>query len=288
MATVALLGTGIMGSGIGQNLLKKGHTLRVYNRTADKAQALVDAGATLAATPREAAQGAEVVIGMVGDDKASRAVWTGDDGALTGVTSGAVLVECSTLSPEWVRELAKLAEEKGCALLDSPVTGSKPAAEAGEIGLLVGGDPAVLEQARPVLEAFSNRIMHFGPVGSGETMKLINNLLGAVQVASLSEALLLAQRTGLDMQQVATMLTNGAPASPIVKTKIERIIERDYDETHFALRWMFKDASYGLAIAQELGQSMPVLAAAREVYARAVERGFGDGDFAAVLEGVEG
>lgn len=287
MDTVALLGTGIMGIGIGTNLLKKGYGLRVYNRTADKAQPLLDAGATLAATPREAAQGASVVISMVGDDTASRGVWTGDDGALAGVAAGTVLVECSTLTPEWVRELNGLAADVGCALLDSPVTGSKPAAEAGELGLLVGGDAAVIEQVRPVLEAFSTRIMHFGPTGSGETMKLINNLLGAVQVASISEALLLAERTGLDMQQVTTMLTNGAPASPIVKTKIDRIVARDYDETHFALRWMFKDAGYGLKVAEELGQSMPVLAAARAVYERAVERGFGDKDFAAVAEGVK-
>jgi 3-hydroxyisobutyrate dehydrogenase len=283
---IALLGTGIMGAGIGQNVLKKGYALRVYNRTADKAQPLVDAGATLAASPREAAQGADVVISMIGDDNASRAMWTGDDGALAGVAAGTVLVECSTLTPDWVRELAELAAAKGCSLLDSPVTGSKPAAEAGELGLLIGGDQATLEKVRPVLEAFSNRIMYFGPVGSGETMKLINNLLGAVQVASISEALLLAERTGLDMQQVTTMLINGAPASPIVKTKIDRIIARDYDETHFALRWMFKDASYGLHIAEGLGQPMPVLAAARAIYERAVERGFGDSDFAAVAEGV--
>lgn len=284
---IAVLGTGVMGAGIAKNLLKKGYAVRVYNRTAAKAQPVVDAGASLAATPREAAQGANVVISVIGDDAASRAVWTGEDGALAGAAAGTILIECSTLTPDWVRELGVLAEAQGCSFLDAPMTGSKPAAEAGELGLLVGGNEETLNQVRPVLEAFTNRILYFGPVGSGETMKVINNLLGAVQVASISEALRLAERTGLRMDEVLNMLTNGAPASPIVKMKIERVAARDYEDVHFALRWMLKDASYGLHIAEGLGQSMPVLNAAREVYARAVERGFGDKDFAAVGEGVQ-
>jgi|HigsolmetaAR201D_1030396.scaffolds.fasta_scaffold26266_2 3-hydroxyisobutyrate dehydrogenase len=283
---IAVLGMGVMGAGIAKNLLKNGYAVRVYNRTASKAQPVVDAGASFAATPREAAQGADVVISVIGDDAASRAVWTGDDGALAGAKAGAILIECSTLTPAWVRELGVLAEAQGCSFLDAPMTGSKPAAEAGELGLLVGGNEEVLEQVRPVLNAFANRIIYLGPVGSGETMKVINNLLGAVQVASLAEALRLAERTGLRMDEVVNMLSNAAPASPIVKTKIERVAARDYDEVHFALRWMLKDASYGLQVAESLGQSMPVLRAAREVYARAVERGFGDKDFAAVGEGV--
>jgi 3-hydroxyisobutyrate dehydrogenase len=140
-----------MGNGMAQNLLKAGFPLAVYNRTRAKAEPLAERDARVAATPREAAEGADILLAMVGDDVASRAVWLGDDGALAAARRGAVLVECSTLSPEWVRELAGLAAERGLAFLDAPVTGSKDAAEAGALKLMVGGDAAAIEQARPGL-----------------------------------------------------------------------------------------------------------------------------------------
>lgn len=286
MLKVALLGLGIMGSGMAQNLLKAGFPLSVYNRTRAKAVPLGDQGARVADTPRAAAEGADVVIAMVGDDAASRAIWLGADGALAGASSGAVLVECSTLSLDWVRQLAGLAAERGLTLLDSPVTGSKDAAAAGELKLIVGGDPAALERARPALEAISQRIYHFGPTGAGATVKLVNNLMGAVQIAALAEGLLLAERAGLDMQQVVPFIINAAPGSPIVKGKAARIAARDYDDTQFALRWMHKDASYALAAANEYGVPMPTLAAARELYQMAKGLGFGEQDFAAVAEGL--
>ena len=284
MQTVALLGLGVMGSGMAQNLLKAGFRLSVYNRTRAKADALAERGARVADTPRDAAHGAEVVISMVGDDAASRAIWLGDRGALAGAAAGAVLVECSTLSLAWVRELAALAGARGLALLDSPVAGSKDAAAAGELKLMVGGDAAALERARPALEAVSQRIFHFGPSGAGALMKLVNNLMGAVQVAALAEGLALAERGGLDLQQVVPFILNGAPGSPIVKGKAARMAARDYGDTQFALKWMHKDTTYALRAADELGAPMPTLAAAREVYRIARNLGLDDADFAAVVE----
>jgi 3-hydroxyisobutyrate dehydrogenase len=149
MQKVAILGLGIMGNGMAHNLLKAGFALTVYNRSREKAAALEAAGAQVADTPKAA----------------SRSVWLGDDGALAGVRSDTLLIECSTLSTGWVRELAELAGRRGCAFLDAPVTGSKPVAESGELGFLVGGDAAALERARPVLEAMGQRINHLGPVG---------------------------------------------------------------------------------------------------------------------------
>lgn len=283
MQRVAVLGLGIMGSGMAHNLLRAGFALTVYNRTPQKAQALVAAGAQLAATPREAAQTADVVIGMVADDHGSRTIWLGDDGALAGLQSGATLIESSTLTTGWVRELAGLAQARGCTFLDAPVRGSKAQAESGQLGFLVGGDAASLEQARPVLEAMGQRIDHLGPVGSGATMKLVNNLMGGVQVAVLSEALLLAERAGLDMERVVDLLTNGAPGSPIVKGKAPRIVGRDYT-TEFALRWMHKDLSYALDEAVQHDVPLPTVAAAREIYRLALAHGHGDADFAAVAE----
>lgn len=281
---VALLGLGIMGGGMAQNLLKAGFPLSVYNRTRAKAEPLAAQGARIAATPREAAAGAEVVIAMVGDDVASRAVWLGDDGALAGAAPGALLVECSTLSLAWVRELAGLAAERGLAFLDAPVTGSKDAAAAGELKLMVGGDAAALERARPALEAISQRIIHFGPTGAGATIKLVNNLMGGVQAAVLAEGLALAERAGLDMEQVVTFIINAAPGSPLVKGKAARMAHHDYGDTQFALRWMHKDASYALRAAEEYGVPMPTVAAAREVYQLARNLGYDDADFAAVIE----
>jgi 3-hydroxyisobutyrate dehydrogenase len=286
MNKVALLGLGVMGHGMAQNLLKAGFELTVYNRTRSKAEDLAGPGARVADTPRAAAAGAEIVLSMVGDDLASRAVWLGGDGALAGMQPGAVAVECSTLSLEWVRELAGHMAEKGIAFLDAPVTGSKDAAEAGELRLMVGGDEAVLERARPVLEAISRRVDRFGPSGAGATIKLINNLMGSVQAAVLAEGLALAERAGLDMEQVVTFIINAAPGSPLVKGKAARMARRDYADTQFALKWMHKDATYALRAADEYGVPMPTLAAAREVYRMARNLGLDDADFAAVIEAV--
>jgi len=284
MQNIALLGLGVMGAGMANNLIKAGFPLAVYNRTRAKAAPLAAQGARVADTPRAAAQGADVVIAMVGDDHASRAIWLGDDGALDGAGSGAVLVECSTLSVGWVRELAALAAARGLAFLDSPVTGSKDAAAAGELKLMVGGDAAALEHVRPALEAISQRIIHFGPNGAGALVKLVNNLMGAVQAVALAEGLALAERAGLDLEQVVPFIINGAPGSPLVKGKAARMAARDYGDTQFALRWMHKDATYALRAADEFGVPMPTVAAAREVYRLARNQGLDDADFAAVIE----
>lgn len=286
MQQVALLGLGIMGSGMAHNLVRKGFPLTVYNRTREKAASLEAAGARVAATPKAAGAEAEVVVCMVADDVASRAMWLGDDGALAGVQQGTILIEASTLSTAWVRELGQLAHARGATLLDAPVGGSKPQAEGGELTFFIGGDADVLAQVRPVLEAMGQRINHLGPAGSGATMKLVNNLMGGVQVAVLAEGLRLAEQAGLDMQQVVTILTNGAPGSPIVKGKAERMAQGDYD-THFALRWMHKDLSYALDEAMHQTVPLPTVAAAREVYRLAMARGFADVDFAAVIEALK-
>jgi 3-hydroxyisobutyrate dehydrogenase len=275
-----------MGGGMAQNLLKAGFPLAVYNRTRSKSEPLASKGARVADTPREAAADAEIVIAMVGDDTASRTIWLGEDGALAGAKPDTILVECSTLSLEWVRELASAAAARNVAFLDAPVTGSKDAAEAGELRLMVGGDTAALERARPALEAISKRIDHFGPTGAGATMKLINNLMGGVQAAVLGEGLALAERAGLNMEQVVTFIINAAPGSPLVKGKAARMAHRDYEDTQFALKWMHKDTTYALRAADEYGVPMPTLAAAREVYRIARNLGLDDADFAAVFEAV--
>ena len=155
MQRVALLGLGAMGAGLAANWLKKGYPLTIYNRTPEKAKALAGAGAKVAATPREAAKNADFIVGLVPDDEVSRAVWLGEEGALAGAKKSAIAIESSTLTPDWVRELAGEAEKRGLDFLDAPLGGSKPAAAAGEVRFFVGGEAAALEAARPALAAVS-------------------------------------------------------------------------------------------------------------------------------------
>jgi 3-hydroxyisobutyrate dehydrogenase len=281
---VTLLGLGIMGSGIASNLLKHDFNVTIYNRTREKAEAFVSQGATVADTPRDAVQNADVVLSIVGDDQASRNVWLGDNGGLAALKSGAVVIESSTLSPEWVRELAQLVQEKGGAFLDSPVAGSKQAAAEGQLVLLIGGDPAVIEQVKPVLEAISQRQAHLGPIGAGATWKLINNMMVAVHVAAVAEALALSEAAGLDLEQIKTLIENGAANSNIVKGKMPSMLERNYDNPNFALKWMRKDASYATQLATDYGIDVATVEAAAKIFEVAEAQGLGDQDFAAVIE----
>ncbi|MFN4295119.1 MAG: NAD(P)-dependent oxidoreductase, partial [Thermoflexales bacterium] len=185
MQHIAVLGLGIMGSGIARNLFKAGYVIHVYNRTAEKARPLLEAGAQWADSPREAAARADVVISIVGDDTASRAMWLGDQGALNGMRANAVGVEASTLSVEWVRALHQLAQGRGLAFVDAPVTGSRVAAANGTLTFLVGAHPDALERVRPTLERCGSTILHLGPPTSGAIFKLINNMMAAVHIAAL-------------------------------------------------------------------------------------------------------
>jgi 3-hydroxyisobutyrate dehydrogenase len=282
MQRVALLGLGTMGAGMAANWLAKGFQLSVWNRTHARAQALAGKGARVATTPREAAEGADCVFAMVADDAASRAVWLGDDGALAGAKTGAVVVESSTLTPDWVRELAGHARAKGCGFLDAPVGGSRLAAASGELRLFVGGDAATLDKARPALIAIGSKIDLLGPAGAGATWKLINNQLVAAQVAALGEALDVARKAGFRPVQISSLILNGAASSPIVKTKLPSMLSGDYDEPDFALSLMLKDARYAAALAQSLGAPADLVSSAVKAFARAEAKGLGAKDIAAV------
>jgi 3-hydroxyisobutyrate dehydrogenase len=282
MQRVALLGLGAMGAGMAANWLAKGFGLTVWNRTRARTQALADKGARVATTPREAAEGADCVFAMVADDAASRAVWLGDDAALAGAKTGAVVVESSTLTPDWVRELAGRARAKGCAFLDAPVGGSRQAAASGELRLFVGGDAATLDKARPALIAIGSKIDLLGPAGAGATWKLINNQLIAAQVAALGEALDVARKAGFRPVQISSLILNGAASSPIVKMKLPSMLNGDYDEPDFALSLMLKDARYAAALAQSLGAPADLVSSAVKAFARAEAKGLGAKDIAAV------
>ena len=280
---VALIGLGLMGSGMARRLLGAGFPLAVWNRNPERAKALAAEGAHVAATPRDAAARADVVLSMVADDAASRAVWLGDHGALAGATRGAVLVECSTLTVGWIGQLFREVAARGCELLDAPVTGSKPHAASGELVFLVGGSAAALETARPALTAMSRAILHVGASGRGALLKLVNNFMCGVQAASLAEALALIERSGLDRAKSLELLTTGAPGSPLVKTLSARMTARDYTP-NFLLRLMAKDLTYALAEGRRYGLALSTVASALEVVDQAVAAGNGEEDFSALVE----
>jgi 3-hydroxyisobutyrate dehydrogenase len=282
---VAILGLGIMGVGMAGRVLSAGFPLTVYNRNREKAMAFASQGATVAATPREAAATADIVITMVADDTASRDVWLGENGALAGARNGAVLIESSTVSVPWVRELAAAAVERGCELLDAPVTGSKPHAASGELLFLVGGSASVLAVARPVLAVMSRDMVHLGPTGSGALLKLVNNFLCGVQAASFAEATALIDAGGLDRQKAVAVLTNGAPGSPLIKIISARAAAGDFSP-NFLLRLMAKDIGYALTEGARDGVTLQTAGAALAVFKNAIESGRGDQDFAAVIGSV--
>jgi 3-hydroxyisobutyrate dehydrogenase len=280
---VAMIGLGLMGSGMARRLLGAGFPLAVWNRNPERAKALAVEGAHVAATPRDAASRADVVLSMVADDAASRAVWLGDNGALAGASRGAVLVESSTLTVGWIGQLFREVAARGCELLDAPVTGSKPHAASGELVFLVGGSAAALETARPVLAAMSRAILHVGATGRGALLKLVNNFMCGVQAASLAEALALIERSGLDRAKSLELLTTGAPGSPLVKTLSARMTARDYTP-NFLLRLMAKDLTYALAEGRKYGLALATVASALEVVDQAVAAGNGEEDFSVLVE----
>jgi 3-hydroxyisobutyrate dehydrogenase len=283
--SVALLGLGIMGSGMADNLLKAGFPLTVWNRTTTRAQPLAAKGARIAATPADAVRGAQVIIAMLADDAASRHVWLGEHGALAAAEEDAVLIDCSTVSPAWIAELSHQAAQRGLQFLDAPVTGSRMQAEGGQLNFLVGGEEAALAKVRSVLEAMSKEIVFLGPVGSGAKMKLINNFLSAVQIASLAEGLTWIERSGLDRDKALAFLKTGAPGSPLLGVISTRMASQNY-AVNFYLRLLAKDIRYAENEAASCDVELSTAMAARRLFENAVEQGYGDQDMSAVIEPV--
>jgi 3-hydroxyisobutyrate dehydrogenase len=280
---VALIGTGTMGGGMAANLLKAGFPLAVYNRTRAKAEPFAAQGARVADTPATAVKGARLVLSMLSDDDASREAWTGRDGALAAAEPGAILVECSTVSIAWVEELASFAQVRGLELLDAPVTGSRVQAEGGQLTFLAGGSEDALAAVRAPLEAMGKEIIHLGAVTSGAKMKLLNNFLCGVQVASLAEGMAWLERSGLDRDKALQVLKSGAPGSPLIATISARMTSEDYT-VNFLLRLLSKDLAYAHAAAEHSGVELSTAANAQRLFDRAAAAGYGEKDMSAVVE----
>jgi 3-hydroxyisobutyrate dehydrogenase len=274
MTRVAFIGLGRMGHGMAGRYLDAGFTVAVWNRSKAKAEDLIARGAQWATSPEDAAIDADAVVTMVADDEASRAVWLGKDGAATTMKAGTLAIECSTVSYLHALDLSRELRGRGLIYIDSPVTGLPDAAASGKLTLLVGADAADLEQARPYLAPLSSTIRHFGAVGTGTVYKLINNLMGAIQIAGIAEGLAIAEQAGLDMKLVLESIETGVAASPQVIRHSRRMATRNFAGASFTASLRHKDAAYAVALAESLLADAPLVGrAAVQAYARAKAHG---------------
>src|ERR1700694_5983774 len=270
MAHVAFIGLGHMGHGMAGRYLDSGFDIALWNRSKAKPENRIARGARWGHSPADAADGADAIVTMVADDDASRAVWLGNDGAALTANTGTLAIECSTVSYRHALDLARELRGRGLIYIDSPVTGLPDAAASGKLTLLVGAEPADLERARPYLAPLSTTIRHFGAVGTGTVYKLINNLMGAIQIAGIAEGLAIAEQAGLDMKLVLEAVETGVAASPQVIRHSRRMVARNFSGATFTAALRRKDAAYAVALAESLLADVPVMGrAAVQAYDRA-------------------
>jgi 3-hydroxyisobutyrate dehydrogenase-like beta-hydroxyacid dehydrogenase len=293
MTTLGFIGLGAMGSRMARRLLDAGHRVVGYNRTAAKAQPLVAAGMALAASPRHAAEAADVLFSMVTDSQALDAVAHGPGGVLGGLRPGAIWVEMSTVSPAATRALAAEVTARGATLLDGPVSGSVATLESGQLSFMVGGDATALERVRPYLLAIGPTITHVGPLGLAVTMKIATNLGLAVQMLAFSEAVLLAQKSGIARERAVETLLRSVIASPMIKYRGPFVLGMP-EEAWFSVPMMQKDLDLALELGRQSGVPMPATALTQAMLTAARAQGLGDHDFAVVFDvlarmsGIEG
>ena len=280
---VAVIGTGRMGTAMVGRLAGAGHHLTVHNRTRAKAEAVAARhDAAVAPTPREAVREADVVLVSLADDAAVTAAYGGPDGLVAGLAAGQVVADTSTVDPETLRGLEAAVVAAGAALLDTPVSGSVSTVEAGALLVMAGGDASALERARPALEAIASRIVHLGPLGAGATMKLVVNAMVHALNGALAEALVLAEKAGLDRARAYDVIAASAVGAPFVAYKRDAYLSPEGTPVAFALNLVAKDLALADALAARVAAPMPQLATNLEVVQRAVAAGLGDADLSAL------
>jgi 3-hydroxyisobutyrate dehydrogenase-like beta-hydroxyacid dehydrogenase len=284
MARVGFLGLGIMGGPMAASLRRAGYELTVFNRTRDRAETFANEhGAAVAATPAEAAAGAEAVLTMVVDGAQVRALLLGGDGVAAGAAPGTLCIDMSTIAPGEAREIGSALAEQGLRFVDAPVTGSSPRARDATLTIMAGGASDDVARARPLLEAMGSLVLHVGELGQGQMLKLINNAVAASHAAVLAQALVAARATGVDLDALVQVMRAGSGGSAMLDLKAGPMLEHDWS-TLFKTEHMLKDLRLCLDAAQEAGVPFPAAAATRDALVAAVGRGHGEDDFASVLE----
>ncbi|MBL1376451.1 NAD(P)-dependent oxidoreductase [Zobellella iuensis] len=284
---LAFIGLGVMGFPMAGHLSKTGHEICVYNRNPQKAADWVARhGGTHAATPAEAAQGADMVMVCVGNDDDVRAVVYGDEGVLAGIKPGALLVDHTTTSAGLAEELARKAAETGARFIDAPVSGGQLGAENGTLTVMIGGDEADVAEAAPVLAAYGKKVTRLGPVGSGQRCKMVNQIcvIGAVQ--GIAEGLMIAKKAGLDIPTLIEVLAGGAAQSWQLQNRAQTMAEGKFD-FGFAAQWMHKDLGICLEEAERLGLTLPLTEHVHQVYEQLLAEGYGRCDSTVVIKSLE-
>ncbi|MFN7191211.1 MAG: NAD(P)-dependent oxidoreductase [Rhodospirillales bacterium] len=283
MTNLAFLGLGVMGFPMAGHLQKAGHSVTVYNRSAAKAAAWVAKhGGKAAATPAEAAKGADIVLACVGNDDDLRSVVYGDKGAFAGMTKGTIFVDHTTASALVARELDKAATEKGFGFLDAPVSGGQAGAENGQLGIMVGGADAVFAKAEPVLKIYAKALTLMGPAGAGQLTKMVNQICIAGLVQGLSEGMNFAVQAGLDTDKVLSVITKGAAGSWQMENRAKTMVQGKFD-FGFAVDWMRKDLAICLEEAKTNKARLPMTAVIDQFYASVQARGGGRWDTSSLI-----
>jgi 3-hydroxyisobutyrate dehydrogenase-like beta-hydroxyacid dehydrogenase len=284
MANISILGLGAMGSRMTANLLKAGHAVTVWNRDPEKAAPLVVSGAKRASSPRAAGAGADVVIAVVRDNTASRAVWLDPStGAFAGMARGAMAIESSTLTVNWVRELGAAAAKLGIDFLDAPVAGSRPQAETRQLIYFVGGEASAIARAVPLLKAMGGAVHHAGAVGSGTGVKLMVNALFGIQLAAMGELIGLAKKIGLDAAKAVEILGTTPVCSPAAKLAAGAMLAGNFAPM-FPIELVEKDFGYVVDDASRTGAKVPVSSVTRSVFGDAKSHGFGEDNITGVMK----
>ena len=284
MAKLAFLGLGVMGYPMAGHLQKAGHTVTVYNRTATKAQSWAEEhGGATAATPREAATGADFVMSCVGNDDDLRSVCLGEDGAFAGMGSGTVFVDHTTVSAKVTRELYAAADAKQISFVDAPISGGQAGAENGALSVMCGGDEGAYARAEPIIAAYAKICRRLGDSGAGQLTKMCNQIAIAGLVQGLSEALHMAEKSGLDGRDVVEVISQGAAGSWQMANRYETMLD-DHFEHGFAVDWMRKDLGICLATADETGASLPVTALVDQFYKDVQKMGGGRWDTSSLFK----
>jgi 3-hydroxyisobutyrate dehydrogenase len=282
---VAFIGMGTMGGPMAQNILNAGHEVTVHNRTREKEEPLAQAGAQRAASPKEAAAGAEVIVTCVSDTPDVEAIILGDKGVIHGAQQGAIVVDMSTISPLATRRMAETLATKGIRMLDAPVSGGSEGAQNGTLTIMVGGKTADVDKVLPVLEAMGKTITHVGPIGAGQITKAINQIMISGMFLSVAEGLTLGIKAGLDMPKIVQALSGGAASSWVLSNRSGNMI----NNTHplgFRVKLHYKDLRIALDTARELGVNLPATAFVEQIETSLIARGYGDEDISAIARNI--
>ncbi len=281
METIGFIGLGIMGRPMAENLREEGYELVVYNRTEEKADDFVQGGGEKASSPREVAERSDVVITMLPDSPQVEELVLGEDGVAAGVSEGKLYIDMSSIAPAISRKVHEALEEKGVEAVDAPVSGGQPAAESGELAIMVGGSDDAVERARPILEAMGKAVTHIGPPGAGQVAKAANQVVVALTIQAVSEALTLARKSGVDAAKVREALLGGLAQSKILEMHGERMLEHEFDPG-FKLSLHRKDLAIALQAAREEGVPLLATAQVAEVMNALLASGHGDDDHAVI------